>query len=211
MSTDVPAEHSDVPDDLIRAACVGDEQAFGEVFRALYPRVHRTVWAMLGSESEAHDVAQEAWVKAWKNRKRYNFQSQYTTWIHRIAVNTALDALRKRKRWRAKFVSMFSEMGESLSVNKTGPEAVQSLQETASPSGEANPARVLDNSELGQRIQSAVDKLPEAQRTVLVLREYEGYSYEEIASALKIEAGTVMSRLYHARKKLQTSLSKELS
>lgn len=189
------------PDALVEAACGGDKEAFGELFRALYGRVHRTVWGMVGDEAEAHDVAQEAWIKAWEKRGAYNFQSLYSTWVHRIAVNCALDALRRRKRF-FKFVTR--DKGRETRDEGSGTSIEgQSLV--------PSPASLVQQKELGQRIQGAVSRLPEEQRTVLVLREYEGYSYAEIADILGIKPGTVMSRLHHARQKLQNSLSKELS
>jgi RNA polymerase sigma-70 factor (ECF subfamily) len=165
---------------------------------------------MMGNESEAHDVAQDAWIKAWNNRDRYNFQSQFSTWVHRIAVNTALDALRKRKRWREKVVSMFSD-----TTGGTSPASTKELEsgavDPARQVNEPNPISNAENKELGELIQAAVQELPEEQRTVLVLREYEGYSYAEIAKDLNIQPGTVMSRLHLARKKIQSRLSKDLS
>lgn len=195
---DSPAHsESDYPDALVRDACGGDRRAFGELFRLLYPRVHRTVWAMLGSEQEAHDVAQTAWIKAWEKRSAFNFQSLYSTWVHRIAINCALDALRRRRSLRNRFVSLF----DSTRPDPVDPPAA------AAGSGPAELARA----ELGQLIEAAVDGLPDDQRTVLVLREYEGYSYAEISKALRIPPGTVMSRLHLARQKLQSRLSKDLS
>lgn len=184
-------------EDLARAACAGDRDAFGELFRILYPRVHRTVWGMLANESEAHDVTQEAWIKAWERRDRFNFESSFSTWIHRIAINTALDALRRRKRLRNRVTSLFRRSGEAPS------------REPAST--ESGPDSALRHKELGRLIETAVAALPEDQRTVLVLREYEGYSYEEIANLVGCKPGTVMSRLHLARTKLQARLKRDLS
>ena len=189
---------SQIPDDRVRAACAGDHDAFGQLFRDLYPRVHRTVWAILGDEAAAHDVAQEAWIKAWNKRTSYNFQSLYTTWIHRIAVNCALDALRRRRSWGRRLVRAFSGNSDHAPVADFA-------------SSDPRPDSTLAARELGDTIEEAVNALPEDQRTVLVLREYEGYSYSEISTALGIAPGTVMSRLHLARQKLQTRLSKDLS
>jgi RNA polymerase sigma-70 factor (ECF subfamily) len=194
----------DIPDALVKAACDGNKEAFGELFRSLYGRVHRTVWGMVGDESEAHDVAQEAWIKAWEKKETYNFQSLYSTWVHRIAVNCALDALRRRKRYWSKIAGFMTK--------DEGPKTKDGKDITVSEeSFDQSPSSLVQKKELGQRIQSAVSRLPEEQRTVLVLREYEGYSYGEIADILGIKPGTVMSRLHHARQKLQNSLSKDLS
>lgn len=198
---DKPNNTEEIPEQVIRAACEGDQSAFGELYRALYPRIHRLLWGMMGTEPEAHEVAQEAWVKAWNKRAKFNFNSKYSTWIHRIAVNCGLDALRKRKRMRSRFTSIFA----GSQNNEQESNVIQY------PSSESGPDTRMQSTELGQTIEAAVQALPDDQRTVLVLREYEGYSYEEIAKALGIKEGTVMSRLYHARKKLQSSLSKELS
>ena len=145
-------------------------------------------------------MAQSAWIKAWDHRADFNFQSRYTTWIHRIAVNCALDALRRRKRFHRRFIRFLSS-----------PEPDEYAPGVPEPVDPENPGRNLANKELGQRIEAALAELSEDQRTVLVLREYEGYSYGEIADILGCKPGTVMSRLFHARKKLQTRLEKETS
>lgn len=184
--------------DLGRAACAGDRDAFGQLFTLLYGRVHRTVWGMLSEESEAHDVCQEAWIKAWNQRHRFNFESTFSTWIHRIAVNCALDALRKRKRLGQRFLRLFSASPEPGFL-------------TTAPDEGRTPNEELRDKELGVAIRQAVASLPDDQRTVLVLREYEGYSYAEIARLVNCKTGTVMSRLHLARQKLQARLKKELS
>jgi RNA polymerase sigma-70 factor (ECF subfamily) len=184
-------------EDLARAACAGDREAFGQLFNLLYPRVLRTVWGMLADESEAHDVTQEAWIKAWERRGNFNFQSSFSTWIHRIAINAALDSLRRRKRLRNRITALFKPSGEGTAHEPA--------------SAQANPDRALRNKELGRLIEAAVAGLPEEQRTVLVLREYEGYSYEEIANLVGCKPGTVMSRLHLARTKLQARLQRDLS
>jgi len=183
---------------LARAACAGDEQAFGQLFNSLYGKVHRTVWAMMSDEQAAHDVVQEAWIKAWEKREKFNFQSRFSTWIHRIAIHSALDALRKRKSRRKRFIGGITERFSGRLLNETGPR-------------KDHPDKNLENKELGREIEEAVAALPEDQRTVLVLREYEGYSYGEIASVVGCQPGTVMSRLHLARQKLQVHLKKEKS
>lgn len=187
-------------EDLARAACAGDEVAFGKLFAAFYGRVHRTVWGMLADEAAAHDVAQEAWIKAWKQRERFNFESAFSTWVHRIAVNTALDALRRRKR-------LAHRLGRFLRphVNAMDKGAAEPV------SLERGPDRRLRDKELGKEVEKAIAALPEDQRTAFVLREYEGYSYREIAELTGCKTGTVMSRLHLARTKLQARLAKELS
>lgn len=184
--------------DLARAACAGDREAFGRLFKLLYPRVHRTVWGMMGNEADAHDVAQDAWIKAWKMRGRFNFQSAFSTWIHRIAVNTALDALRRNKRLGSRLSRLIGPDKEEVAIDPPD-----------SPAG--NPDSRLLQKETGKSIEAALAELPDDQRTVLVLREFEGYSYQEIAEVTGTRPGTVMSRLHHARQKIRAILSRELS
>lgn len=184
--------------DLARAACAGDEQAYAKLFKLLYPRVHRTIWGMLADEAEAHDITQEAFIRGWEKRGSFNFQSRISTWLHRIAINLALDLLRGRNGWRKRLVRLIRH-GEEKPL----------ADPPADPKG--IPREVLQNRELGIVLQEAVEQLPEDQRTVLVLREYEGYSYREIAEIVGCRPGTVMSRLHLARQKLQKRISRELS
>ena len=186
------------PGEWVVEACAGDEVAFGKLFKTHYSRIQRTVWGILGNEAEAHDVSQAAWIKAWQQRERFNFQSEFSTWVHRIAINGALDALRQQKRLRNRIKRL-------LAPSVSGPEIDRVHEATGSPDRE-----LLDR-ERGRRIEKAVAALPPDQRTVLVLREYEGYSYEEIAKVVGCKPGTVMSRLHLARKKLKARLAGDLS
>lgn len=189
-------EHSE--EDLARAACAGDRDAFGQLFRNLYPRCHRAARALVGDDHLAHDVAQEAWIKAWEQRARFNFQSRFGTWVHRITVNTALDHLRRRKSRLRRLARLFP--------------GGRSERPEAEPAGAGEqPDRQAVTRESARRLEAAIDRLPAKQRTVLVLREHEGYSYEEIARLVGCPKGTVMSRLHQARQKLRDSLGEELS
>jgi len=184
--------------DLARAACAGDEEAYAALFRGLYPRVHRTVWGMMADEAEAHDLAQEAFIRGWEKRSSFNFKSRFSTWVHRIAIHLALDALRRRRRLRKRIIRLFrQDSGEPVAEPPADPVTI--------------PREIVQDRELGQLLQEAIERLPEDQRTVLVLREYEGYSYQEIAEIVGCRPGTVMSRLHLARQKLQHRLSRELS
>jgi RNA polymerase sigma-70 factor (ECF subfamily) len=180
--------------DWARAACAGDREAFGHLFEAHYGRVHRTVWGMMGDEAEAHDVAQAAWIKAWQRRERFNFQSSFATWVHRIAINAALDALRRRKR-------LSYRLKRLLSHREDPSDPVEQIPDTR-----ATPAQSLAQRETGKLLEAAIARLPEDQRTALVLREYEGFSYAEIAEIMHCKEGTVMSRLHLARQKVRAEL-----
>lgn len=178
-----------MPDDLraeedawLHAAQDGDADAFGHLFRRYHERTVRALLAMMGSETEAREVAQQSWIKAWQKLDRYNYQSAFYTWLHRIAVNTALDALRQRQR----------------NGHRTRP--VEDIE--SKPAPEAGPAERTAAKERWAELLRALDQLPLEQRTALVLRELSGYSYQEIADELGVKTGTVMSRLHAARQKL---------
>ncbi len=172
----------------------GNEAAFAELFKQHYPRVYRTVHAMLSDEADAREVSQMTWIKAWQKRNRFDFNSSFTTWLHRIAVNTALDELRRRKRYWKRFQRIFRQTDDNKEEDLPLPH-------------ENNPATGMIEDERHLAVREAIAKLPEAQRTVLVLREFENYTYEEIAATLGCKTGTVMSRLHLARKKLQQLLT----
>lgn len=178
----MPEDLRDEEDAWLHAAQDGDAEAFGRLFRRYHERTVRALFAMMGSESEAREVAQRAWIKAWQKLDRYNYQSNFYTWLHRIAVNTALDVLRERQR----------------NGRRTAP--VEDIE--TKPANEAGPAQRADARERWDELQAALNQLPEEQRSALVLRELSGYSYQEIADELGVKPGTVMSRLHAARHKL---------
>jgi RNA polymerase sigma-70 factor, ECF subfamily len=165
----------------VAAALQGERQAFG----VLVSRYHQPIYLMLARMfRDAHladDAAQEAFVKAWQKLHTYQPERPFGAWIRSIAVRTALDLLRKEKPMAALDTT-------TLVVTSPGPES----QVEAAQAGEA--------------VRQAVLALPPAARAVLVLREYEGLSYQEIATDLHIPVGTVMSRLNYARNQLRKAL-----
>jgi len=184
--------------DTIRRAQKGDSAAFGQLYKRHYARIYRTVYALVGNGADAQDVAQTAWLKAWEHLDDFSFASAFTTWLHRIAVNTALDHLRQRKRWRHRFQSFWGRRSEG--------DAVGALD---FPAPRSDPARGLLNDERSSRVGAALARLPEAQRTVLVLKEFEDYTYQEIADTVGCKIGTVLSRIHLARQKLQQILTSD--
>lgn len=172
--------------DLVILAQSGDRSAYGELVRRCQSSVVGVVYRMCGDSHLAEDAAQEAFVKAWMRLSDFTPRngSGIKAWLCRIAVNTALDALRRQKHTASN-----PPMGEVLQDNTPGPEAAALQAEQVS------------------EVQQAILALPEASRVVLVLREYEGLSYRQIAGALDIPMGTVMSRLNYARSRLRETLA----
>lgn len=182
--------------DLLQRARAGDQAAFGQLMRAHYETVFRTVLGILRNEHDARDVTQEVWVKVWQELPRFRGDAKFTTWVHPIAVRKSLDHLRKRRRWFDRFLP-FASTGED-----TPPEAVV----VAEPSIETTARDEAEGGERREQLQHALESLPPKHRAVLTLREVQGLSYEEIAQAMELPIGTVMSRLYHARKMLAQKL-----
>lgn len=170
-----------VEQECIRRAQLGDREAFGSLITAYHAGVVNVVFRMCGDESRAEDAAQVAFLNAWQKLPAFRIGTSFRNWLYRIAVNAAVDSLRREKPSLA-----YDDL--PLTDGKQSPESSVEEQE-----------RIL-------RVQDAIRSLPEAARAVLVLREYEGLSYAEIAETLKIPLGTVMSRLNYAR----TTLAKQL-
>ena len=173
--------------ELVTRAQDGDRNAFSELVRMYSQGVLNVIYRMSGDMQVAEDAAQETFIQAWLRLSSYRSQGSLRNWLYRIAVNTAIDMLRKEKRILPGAVD---EM--NLRDAEPGPEAlVAKLQRT-------------------EAVQAAVLSLPDASRAVLVLREFEDLSYQEIAEALEIPVGTVMSRLNYARKLLREKLEVKL-
>ena len=182
-----------LPDEeLIRSALGGDDEAFRELMERYKGRAYGVAIGIVGDPDEAQDVVQDAFVKAYYRLKDFRFGSNFYTWFYRLLVNQAID--RWRKRSRAPTVSLDESW---MSGEGTMPEAV------AYPK---TPEELAGNRELVEGLSRAIGALPEHHRTVILLREMDGLSYDEIAQVLACSVGTVMSRLHYARAKLREAL-----
>jgi RNA polymerase sigma-70 factor (ECF subfamily) len=186
-------DRRDADSELVRRVQAGDQIAF----RSLFDRYHRRVFAVavgvVKNPDDAMDVVQEAFVKVHKHIGSFQGTSSFYTWLYRIAMNLAIDHIR-----RARKVIEFDE-----SVKK---EDVASAGSTLPQLAHDNPSKTVSRHELSTHIQAALASLPEYHRAVIVLREVEGLSYEEMSKVLKVPKGTIMSRLFHARRKMQQHL-----
>lgn len=175
------------PDDLAlaRKAQAGDLQAFEELVRAYRNDVFALSYHFVRNREEAWDISQEVFIKAFRSLKHFRGEASFKSWLLRITANQCKDQLKKRRLDTVSF-----------------EEAIQ----TDAPGAELGPARQSEAHELGAAIEKAVASLPVKHRTAFILREMEGLSYQEMAEAMDCNLGTVMSRLHHARKKLQEAL-----
>lgn len=167
--------------------------AFEELVARHRDKVYARAYSMMRNEDEALDLSQEAWVKGWHRLNQFQGESSFATWLTRIVINLCLDQLRKHKRQHAESIEAMDE--ESGGVERQMPVV------------SANPTAGLERQELRQRIDRALGQLSYEHRTVLVLHEFQEMEYKEIAKTMGCSIGTVMSRLFYARRKMASLLA----
>jgi RNA polymerase sigma-70 factor (ECF subfamily) len=178
--------------ELVRAAQSGDMTAFEQLVARHRDKIYARAYTMMRKEEEAVDLSQEAWVKGWQRLKQFQGDSSFGTWMTRIVINLCLDQLRKHKRQRTESLEEINE--ESGGVERQMPVVT------------VNPTEGLERAELRQRIDRGLGQLSYEHRTVLVLHEFEEMEYKQIAKVMNCSIGTVMSRLFYARRKLAALL-----
>jgi RNA polymerase sigma-70 factor (ECF subfamily) len=182
--------------ELVQRCQKGDDVAFGQLISRYQRKVFTIALGMVKTPDDAMDIAQEAFIKVHRYIGNFQGSSSFYTWLYRIIVNLCIDHLRRS----GKFASV--EFDERIygSASRGGKEGVHSK------GLDGDPSRNLGRKELAEHIQAAIDELPPYHRAVIVMREIEGMSYADMAKAMKVSKGTIMSRLHHARQKLQRSL-----
>jgi len=187
-------DHSSADDQaLVRAAQRGEMPAFEELVARHRDKIYARAYSMMRNEEEAIDLSQEAWVKGWQRLRQFQGESGFGTWMTRIVINLCLDQLRKQKRQRTESIEAMDE--ESGGVERQMPVIT------------VNPTAGLERAELRQRIDRALGQLSYEHRTVLVLHEFEEMEYKQIARTMGCSIGTVMSRLFYARRRLAALLA----
>jgi RNA polymerase sigma-70 factor (ECF subfamily) len=187
-------EHTDA--ELVDLAANGDTQAFDQLVTRYRGKVYALAVNMVRSEADAWDLAQEAFIKAWKALPRFKREAGFYTWLYRITHNVCYDWMRRQ---RLREGEEFDDMLHADQIAAHAPTAPRGLQ---------RPDQAATYRELGAEITAAIDQLSQDHRIAILLREVEGLSYEEIAEITDSSIGTVMSRLFYARKKLQSTLKK---
>jgi RNA polymerase sigma-70 factor (ECF subfamily) len=181
--------------ELVGRAARGDRDAFGGLVQRHQDRVFNLAYHIVRNRDDALDVAQEAFVKAYASLSSFKGEASFSTWMHRIVVNLAIDCLRRRRRGDA------GTYDDRVAVSDDGESGL------AAPD---NPEAAVESLQVRRLLARGIQALPPAHRAVLVLREVEGLSYDDIAQAVGCSLGTVMSRLFYARRKLQKILRPHL-
>jgi RNA polymerase sigma-70 factor (ECF subfamily) len=177
----------------VLAAQRGDRDAFKTLFERYHRRAYALAFGVLRHPDDALDVVQDAFIKAHKYLDRFEGNSSFYTWLYRIVMNLAIDHLRKHRRVKP------IELDETRIDNDGDDPLLPRILG-------GNPGRALLDKQIRARIDQALDQLSENHRAVLVMRELDGLSYEDMATAMSCSKGTIMSRLFHARRNMQKRL-----
>jgi RNA polymerase sigma-70 factor (ECF subfamily) len=193
---------SDVEDErqLVERAQAGDRDAFQELVERYQRKVYSICYGMLKNQQDSLDVSQDVFIKVFRYLENFNHSSSFYTWLYRITVNKCIDFIRKQKRR--------SEIDYDDAIGRSGE--IEGDENILPSTLGIQPDRVYARKELREKMLEALDTLSEKHRTILILREVEGLAYEEIADVLGVSKGTVMSRLYHARRYFQDAIKQYL-
>ena len=174
--------------ELVRAAAGGDTEAFERLVRTYENKIYHLALRMCGSSEEASDIAQEAFLAAWRGLPSFRGEANFATWLYRLTSNAAIDYLRRQKKERGDMSLDDEDLG--LDAVDPGP----------------GPQDAAERTEVRTAVAAGLQQLSEGHRQVLVLREIQGLSYEEIADVLEVDLGTVKSRISRARTALRKIL-----
>jgi RNA polymerase sigma-70 factor (ECF subfamily) len=191
-------QHDEPVDDqrLVERCKKGDQKAFRILVERYQGRVYALALSMLHNRQDALDVSQEAFIKVHRYLGNFQGSASFYTWLYRITYNLCIDQLRRSGRMQS--VDYDDKIQRETTTDPGN------LQPKLS---EGNPARTLQRRELAEKIQEAIDELPSYHKGVIIMREIEGMSYKEMAEVMQVSKGTIMSRLHHARQKLQKALT----
>lgn len=180
---------------VIRRVCAGDTDAFEALVTAYQKQVYNLALRTVGNEEDAADMTQEAFLRAYRSLGSFRGDSKFSVWLYRLTTNICIDFLRSR--------------GRRPTVSLTAADGDEEPQELDVADDRFDPVQSLERAELRRAVQRGLASLPEDYRRILMLRELSGLSYAEIGQVLRLEEGTVKSRLFRARKKLCDFLRKD--
>ena len=179
--------------ELVKRCQSGDYSAFDELINLYTGKVYAMIYNMIRNDADSWDLSQDVFIKAWKALPKFEGRSAFFTWLYRIAHNVTYDWTRKKK------ISSSGEF-EDYMIDQADPGGL------ANPKATDSPDTNLEREEVRNRITRAIDSLSIDHKEVILLKEVEGMSYQEIADSIGCSTGTVMSRLFYARKKLKEIL-----
>lgn len=182
--------------ELLRECRLGDRAAFQELVERYQRRIVSLALGMVHNPEDAMEIAQETFIKAFENIGNFKGESSVYTWLYRIAVNKAIDFRRKQRR----------QATVSFDNPRPDLDREQSYEESLREERPFGPDQQAQAHEVGARVAEAIDELTPDHKAVILLREVEGLSYDEISRVMQCSKGTVMSRLHYARKRLQKKL-----
>ncbi|MEY2547376.1 MAG: polymerase sigma-70 factor, subfamily [Verrucomicrobiota bacterium] len=196
MHTETPPAQSEVSEiELVKRCQRGDTEAFDELVTRYRTRIFGMIYNMVHNEQDAWDLAQDSFLKAWKSIQRFRGKSSFYTWIYRIVMNVTIDHMRKKQ-----IKGSGAEFDDQIQLKEIEPAA------RTAPKADELPFERMERGELRQKIDNAIAQLTPEHRAVILMKETEDMQYHEIAEALGCSIGTVMSRLFYARKRLQNLL-----
>jgi RNA polymerase sigma-70 factor (ECF subfamily) len=178
---------------LVRAVQAGDHHAFEELVRRYQRQVANLIYVTMGNADEVDDIAQEVFIRAFRSLPNFKFDASFFSWIYRITMNLCIDEIRKKKIRRVLSLDFLTE---------------DALERSRQDKSEETPSDSVLADEKKRMVSSALQKLSPEHREILVLREYEDYSYNEIAEKLNLSLEAVKSRIFRARTELRELLSK---
>ncbi|MBA2504211.1 MAG: sigma-70 family RNA polymerase sigma factor [Pyrinomonadaceae bacterium] len=178
---------------IVARAQAGDREAFGEIVRRWQRRIFALAYGMLGSAEEANDVAQETFFSAYRNLQSFRGEAKVSSWLHRIAVNQCITRQRRQKVRRESPLDAETVLGETQIASVTHAES---------------PARHAEGRACAKDVRQAVGSLPPELRQIVLMKEFEEMTFQEIADALELPLSTVKTRLYTALKQLRMKLEK---
>ena len=180
---------------LIFAASGGDRNAFGELVRIYEKLVYNTIRAKVRSEEDALDISQEVFIKIWRALPNWRGECRFSTWIYKVSINCCYDHLRKLPGRATESLWVTDDDGEEREID------------IADETVDTSPEKSLERNETVDAVRAAIAKLSDDQRQIVILRDIDGHTYEEIAEMLDLEIGTVKSRLNRARANLRELLA----
>ena len=186
--------------ELVAAAQGGDRRAFQTLYQRYERKVYAVAYGFLRNQEDALDVVQEAFIKVHRYLPNFEGQSSFYTWLYRIVANLCIDHIRRSGRKRD------VEFDDKIRHDGAGESSAKLIQIAAL----GNPAEAVRNKEILKAVRESLSQLSDKHRSVIVMRELQGLSYADMAKSMECSKGTIMSRLFHARRNMQKLLKERL-